>query len=54
MSSAVIAFLACVVFVTSMISGTFGMAGGMILMAVMLNLLPLAAAVTLQSCVQLV
>lgn len=54
MSSAVIAFLACVVFVTSMISGTFGMAGGMILMAVMLTLLPVAAAVTLQSSIQLV
>ncbi len=54
MSPAVIAFLTCVIFCTSMISGTFGMAGGMILMAVMLTLLPLAAAVTLQSCVQLV
>lgn len=54
MSPAVIAFLACVVFATSMISGTFGMAGGMILMAVMLTLLPVAAAVTLQSAVQLV
>ncbi|HEU4838511.1 MAG TPA: hypothetical protein VFS88_03765 [Micavibrio sp.] len=40
MSLAVIAFLTCVVFLTSMISGTFGMAGGMILMAVMLTLLP--------------
>lgn len=54
MSLTVIAFLACAVFITSMISGTFGMAGGMILMAVMLTLLPVAAAVTLQSSVQLV
>lgn len=54
MSPAVIAFLACVVFLTSMISGTFGMAGGMILMAVMLTLLPVAAAITLQSSIQLV
>lgn len=54
MSPAVIAFLTIVIFCTSMISGTFGMAGGMILMAVMLTLLPVAAAVTLQSCVQLV
>lgn len=49
-----IAFLACAVFLTSMISGTFGMAGGMILMTVMLTLLPVAAAMTLQSAIQLV
>lgn len=54
MSPAVIAFLACAVFLTAMISGTFGMAGGMILMTVMLTLLPVAAAVTLQSAIQLV
>jgi uncharacterized protein len=54
MSHAVIAFLALIVFLTSLISGTFGMAGGLILMAVMLTLLPLAAAVTLQSSIQLV
>lgn len=54
MSFAVIAFLALVVFATSLISGTFGMAGGMILMGVLLTLLPVAAAVTLQSAIQLV
>jgi uncharacterized membrane protein YfcA len=54
MSYAVIAFLTFAVFATSLISGTFGMAGGMILMAVMLTLLPVATAVTLQSSIQLV
>lgn len=54
MSFPVIAFLGACVFVTSMISGTFGMAGGMILMGIMLTILPVAVAMAVQSSVQLV
>jgi hypothetical protein len=46
--------IAASTFVTALISGTFGMAGGMILMAVLLQLLPLAVAQTLHAAVQLV
>jgi len=54
MSGAVIALLTAAIFVTSLISGMFGMAGGLILMSVMLTILPLATAVVLQSSIQLV
>ena len=54
MSGAVIAFLSAIIFATSLISGMFGMAGGLILMSVMLSILPLASAVALQSSIQLV
>ena len=54
MTGSVIAFLTAMIFVTAFISGMFGMAGGLILMSVMLTLLPLATAVVLQSSIQLV
>ena len=47
-SLSVIALIAIAVFITAAISGTFGMAGGMIMMAVLLQLLPLAAAISLK------
>ena len=42
------------VFVTSLLSGVFGTAGGMILMVVLLALLPVSSAIFLQSTIQLV
>ncbi|HEY8190016.1 MAG TPA: sulfite exporter TauE/SafE family protein [Micavibrio sp.] len=50
----IIAFLAAAVFATSVLSGVFGMAGGMILMAVLLGMMPVAAAMTLHAAIQLV
>src|SRR5687767_7084749 len=50
----VIALIAISVFITAVISGTFGMVGGMIMMAVLLQLLPLAAAISLHAAIQLV
>jgi uncharacterized membrane protein YfcA len=46
--------IAASVFITALISGTFGMAGGMIMMAVLLQLLPLQAAIFLHAAIQLV
>lgn len=45
--------LILVVFVTSTLSGVLGMAGGMILMAVLATTLPIAAAMMLHGAVQL-
>jgi uncharacterized membrane protein YfcA len=50
----IIAFLAAAVFATSVLSGIFGMAGGMILMAILLGMMPVAAAMTLHAAIQLV
>ncbi len=47
------AFLILIVFVTSTLSGVLGMAGGMILMAVLAMTLPIAAAMMLHGAVQL-
>ena len=46
-------FLAAAALITSFISGIFGMAGGMILMGILLALLPLPAAMMLHGIVQL-
>lgn len=53
MSAAVILFLGLCVFATSLLSGVFGMLGGMILMAVFLALMPVAAAMSLHAVIQL-
>ncbi len=54
MTPATIALITITVFITAAISGTFGMAGGMIMMVVLLHLLPLSAAVSVHAFVQLV
>lgn len=46
--------LLCSAFLTSVLSGTFGMAGGMVLMAIMLPLMSLPAAMIVHSSVQMV
>lgn len=50
----VFALLVPVVFLTSALSGVFGMAGGIILMAVLLGLMPLTAAMILHAVIQAV
>lgn len=52
MSTIVVAMLAVLVFVTSAISGVFGMAGGMILMAALLFLMPVPAAMAIHATIQ--
>src|SRR5690242_12537455 len=52
-SAAVLAILAVSALVTSFISGILGMAGGMILMGILLALLPLASAMMLHGITQL-
>ncbi len=54
MTPVLIALIAASVFITALISGTFGMAGGMIMMAVLLQLLPIASAIFLHAAIQLV
>lgn len=54
MSAAVIALLIACVFLTSLLSGVFGMAGGLILMAILLSLMPVAAAMSVHASIQLV
>lgn len=54
MNAGIVAIIAASVFCTAVISGTFGMAGGMILMVVLLYILPLSAAISLHAAVQLV
>ncbi len=54
MSFITIALLTIVVFATSALSGVFGMAGGLVLMAVLLGMVPVAAAMTLHAAIQLV
>jgi len=54
MSALVIAFLTLSVFLTSLLSGTFGMAGGLILMVILLGLMPVAAAMSVHAAIQLV
>jgi uncharacterized membrane protein YfcA len=41
-------------FLTAILSGIFGMAGGLILMTVLLGLMPVAAAMSVHACIQLV
>ena len=53
MTAGIFAAVALLVLFTSFLSGIFGMAGGMILMGVLLLMMPVAAAMVLQSAVQL-
>ncbi len=53
MPLSVIALLTFSVFTTSMLSGVFGMLGGMILMVVFLSIMPVAAAMSLHAAIQL-
>lgn len=50
----VLSFLASAVFLTSMLSGVFGMMGGMVLMVILLTIMPLSAAMAVHAAVQLV
>ena len=54
MSLAVAAILAVAVFLTSTLSGVFGMAGGLVLLAVLLAMLPVATAIAVQGVIQIV
>jgi uncharacterized membrane protein YfcA len=53
MTTGIFAAVALLVLFTSFLSGIFGMAGGMILMGVLLLMMPVAGAMVLQSAVQL-
>lgn len=48
------AFVALAVFLTSTLSGVFGMAGGLVLLAILLALLPVATAIAVQGAIQIV
>ena len=50
----VILIIAVSTFLTAILSGTFGMAGGLILMSILLGFMPVAAAMTLHASIQLV
>lgn len=54
MSPLILIFLAIATFCTSVLSGIFGMAGGMILLAALMALLPVATAIAVQGVIQLV
>ena len=54
MTPFVTAIVVCVVFLTSTLSGIFGMAGGMMLLAGLLTILPVATAIALQGAIQIV
>lgn len=54
MAALTLPVLALTVFITATISGTFGMAGGMILMFVLLLLMPVPSAMAVHACIQLV
>lgn len=53
MTGPVIFLLIASVFATSLLSGVFGMLGGMILMVILLTVLPIAAAMSVHAAVQL-
>lgn len=53
MSALVISFLVASVFLTSFLSGIFGMLGGMILMVILLAIMPVSAAMSLHAAIQL-
>lgn len=48
------ALVALAVFITSTLSGVFGMAGGLILLAVLLAILPVATAIAVQGAIQII
>ncbi|KKB08757.1 TSUP family transporter [Devosia chinhatensis] len=50
----IVVIIALSVFVTSTLSGVFGMAGGLILLAVLLALMPVATAIAVQGAIQIV
>lgn len=54
MSLLVTLLVAAAVFVTSTLSGVFGMAGGLILLAMLLAMLPVATAIAVQGAIQIV
>lgn len=54
MSTPVILLIIVSTFLTSMLSGIFGMAGGIIMMALLLSLLPVASAMVMHAAIQLV
>ncbi len=54
MTPLISALLVGVVFLTSTLSGIFGMAGGMLLLAGLLTILPVATAIALQGAIQIV
>src|SRR5215217_4548540 len=54
MSPIIIAALALATFCTSVLSGIFGMAGGMILLAALMALLPVATAIAVQGAIQII
>ena len=54
MTPMISAIVVGVVFITSTISGVFGMAGGMLLLAGLLTILPVATAIALQGAIQIV
>ena len=54
MSAALIAAVAALVFGTSVVSGVFGMAGGLVLLGSLLALLPVATAIAVQGAIQTV
>lgn len=54
MSLALAAILSGAVFLTSTLSGVFGMAGGLVLLAVMLAMMPVATAIAVQGAIQII
>lgn len=54
MSSLIVLIITAAVFLTSALSGVFGMAGGMILMVVLLALMPVPAAMAIHASIQMI
>lgn len=54
MSPLLLGFVAIAVFFTSTLSGVFGMAGGLVLLAALLTVLPVATAIAVQGAIQIV
>jgi uncharacterized membrane protein YfcA len=54
MTPLLLTIIAATVFMTSVISGIFGMAGGMILLAALMTVLPVATAIAVQGAIQIV
>ena len=54
MSALLLAAIAAIVFATSVLSGVFGMAGGLVLLGALLALMPVATAIAVQGAIQTV
>lgn len=54
MSVAILIGMACTVFLTSLLSGVFGMAGGLILLWILLFLMPVGTAIAVHGVIQMV